>query len=320
VPEPPEPPPEPPLPPVPPPELVQLAMLAAKIINNASKTIPCIRLLRRFQPIGSRSKPQMSGIALQMRGPLESAEEAEFPVDTVTDSLPATPAFKVSVVGLKMQRASEGSVPQANVKTPDEPLRGVNTIVNTVLWPFDTDWDPEPEIANVKSKPIPFRTTEALVEIVALVAVRLPDCSPAAVGTNSTPVVQDAPGASVAAQVLLTSWKPVGTESARLVRATSVPVLVMVTVEGVLVWPTPIIWKSIEGGVIWRAATTAPVPLRFTVAPVIMEGEDTFNVPLTGPVPVGVNTTPTVQDEPGSRVTVQLFCVKANSAVMESAS
>lgn len=62
------------------------------------------------------------------------------------------------------------------------------------------------------------------------------------------------------------------------------------------------------------------MPLRLTVAEVMTDGEDTLNVPVTGPVTVGANTIPTVQVEPGSRVSMQLFWIKANPALAESTS
>ena len=49
-------------------------------------------------------------------------------VEISTRTLPCTPEFSVSVEGLKRQSASLGSVPQAKVKVPLEPV-GVRTSV-----------------------------------------------------------------------------------------------------------------------------------------------------------------------------------------------
>jgi hypothetical protein len=124
----------------------------------------------------------------------------------------------------------------------------------------------------------------------------------------------------VAAQVLFTSWKPEGTVKARLLRAVRAPVLVMVIVAGLLVWPTPVVGKSIAGGVTAIPAATAPVPLRGTVAEVAIEGEAALKAPVAGPETVGEKTTPTVQVEPAVREEAQVFCTIENPGVTESAS
>jgi hypothetical protein len=94
----------------------------------------------------------------------------------------------------------------------------------------------------------------------------------------------------------------------------------MVTVAGLLVWPTPVVGKSIADGVTAMPAATAPVPLRGTVAEVAIEGEATLNAPVAGPVTVGAKAIPTVQVEPAARVDAQVFCTMENAEVTESAS
>lgn len=154
-----------------------------------------------------------------------------------------------------------------------------------------------------------------------LVTVRLPVWAPALVGTNSTPAVQLDPGASAAAQVSFTSSNPAGAARVRPLRVVAIPLLVMVTVVVLLVWPTPIgVRKSMLDGVTSIAAALAPVPLRITVAGIAMEGEVMLKVPVIGPVMEGAKTTPTSQLEFAGRLAIQVFCVSANPLVTDSAS
>jgi hypothetical protein len=171
----------------------------------------------------------------------------------------------------------------------------------------------EPSTVTVKSNPVPWSGTDAPVGSVVVVTARKPVCAPAAVGANTTPVVQLNPGPSVAAQVLLASWKLAGTPNATLVRAVRLPVLVTVTVVGLLVWPTPIVGKLTVAGVTWMAAATDPVPLNPTVAELAIVADEMLNVPIAGPVAEGAKTTPTVQFEFAARFTGQAFWVRLNT-------
>jgi len=187
-------------------------------------------------------------------------------------------------------------------------------------WPAATDWVPEPETVTVKSKPMPLSGTVTLVASVEVVTEREPDCAPPSVGANSTPAVQLKPGPSAAAQVLLTSWKPAGTARVRLLKVVMVPVLVTVTVVGLLARPTPVVGNLMVAGATWMATAAAPVPLSDTVAVLAMVEDVTVSEPVATPVAVGVKTTPTVQVEPAARLAGQVFCARANPAVTASES
>jgi hypothetical protein len=78
--------------------------------------------------------------------------------------------------------------------------------------------------------------------------VRLPAAAPALCGANSTPTVQLAPAASVAAQVFATSVKPAGAVSVSPFTLSALPSFVTVTVTLELLCPTPVDGKLIEPG------------------------------------------------------------------------
>jgi hypothetical protein len=166
--------------------------------------------------------------------------------------------------------------------------------MESAVWPAAMVWlevvtqggPPLPK-QKVKSRLIPESGTEAPVGTALLVTVRVPVWAPALVGANSTPAVQLSPGASAVGQVLLTSWKPAVTASARLFRLADIPVLVTVTVVGVLIEFGAVVAKTIAVGATWIAAPAAPVPLSNTVAGVATEAELTVSVPDAAPVTVG---------------------------------
>jgi hypothetical protein len=145
--------------------------------------------------------------------------------------------------------------------------------------------------------------------------VRLPVAGPAAVGVNTTCAVQLAAGASVAAQVLFLIAKPAGTARLKPERELTAPLLVTVTVAGLLDCPTPVVANWRIAGVTWMALATAPVPERFTIAELAIAAEVTLSDPLAAPVAIGVNTTPTVQLAPAASVAVQVFCVSVKPSV-----
>ena len=101
-------------------------------------------------------------------------------------------------------------------------------------------WLDEPEGVIEKSKPVPDRGTNAPVGSALLVTIRLPFCGPGVVGANSTTAAQLAPAPSVEEQVVLTSRNPAVTARAKLPRLFTLSGLVMVTVTGALIRPTPI--------------------------------------------------------------------------------
>ena len=130
-----------------------------------------------------------------------------------------------------------------------------------------------PSAVTVKSNPEPVSGIVAGALSMALETVRVPLAGPAAVGSNSTPTVQLVFGASAAIHALLTTSKPV--EAATLMPESMLvgSVLVMVTMVGLLVSPTPVTGKAIEDGLNWMLPVSPPVPLRETVADAIADVE-----------------------------------------------
>jgi hypothetical protein len=99
----------------------------------------------------------------------------------------------------------------------------------------------------VKSNPVP---ESAIVWLGMSIAatVKLPEVDSALIGANTTPTVQLAPAASVAAQVLLTRVNPAGAVSVSPFTLSTVPWFVTVSVIGELLCPTPVVGKLIEPG------------------------------------------------------------------------
>jgi hypothetical protein len=90
---------------------VQLETPHARTANKTSHSSP---FLRRLHPNGNSTSAHTSGTAPQPTGKVERAEDPACPVDTSTVTFPVTPAFSVSVAGLKTQTAFVGSVPHWN--------------------------------------------------------------------------------------------------------------------------------------------------------------------------------------------------------------
>jgi len=157
-------------------------------------------------------------------------------ISTVT--FPVTPAFSVSVVGLKAHDAFAGRGPHWKVNVPCDPFSGVIESVKSAVSPLEADTEVDPTGASVKSRPVPASDTTALAEAVLLVMVRLPVCAPELAGANITPTVQLAPAPSVGAQVLFARLNPVVVANARLLRPNAVG-LVTVTTVALLLVPTP---------------------------------------------------------------------------------
>src|ERR1700721_2383274 len=136
-----------------------------------------------------------------------------------------------------------------------------------------------PSAVTVKSNPVPVSGIVAGAPSRALETVRVPLAGPAAVGANSTPTVQLAFGASAAVQLLLTSAKPVEAATLMLESVLVGSVLVMVTLVGLLVSPTPVTGKVMEDGLNWMLPASPPVPLRGRVADAIADGGRTGSGP-----------------------------------------
>ncbi len=162
-----------------------------------------------------------------------------------------------------------------------------------------------------KSNPIPDSGTCPFASNMLLATVKLPICCPALVGLKSTLVVQLAPAASVAVQVVLASSNPPETLSAKPVNAT-VPELFTVAVCALLTVPTPVVAKLKAPGCICTEPAAPPVPLSGKIAGVVNTADPTVKVPVTVPFTVGVNTIPTAQLEPAARLVPQAFCVTLN--------
>lgn len=112
--------PEPPDPPllVPPPELVQL-LIAPAIANSSA--IGSSSLRPRLSANGNSSSPHSIGSISQPPG-LSSRAFPGLAVEIWISTFPVTPELTVVAAGLNRHNALAGSVPHANVKSPDTPL------------------------------------------------------------------------------------------------------------------------------------------------------------------------------------------------------
>jgi hypothetical protein len=174
----PDPPPCPPeLPLVPPPELVQLDTPPAKIAANASIR----KILRRLRNAsGSSSNPHARGTARHNTGP-PSFNADPLLVEISTSTFPCTPALNDSLLGLKLQIAFAGKVPQAALNVPFDPL-GVITSVYLACCPRATVSLPGPVTATAKLKPVPANATVAGITTAAELTVSVPCAEPPALG------------------------------------------------------------------------------------------------------------------------------------------
>lgn len=211
------------------------------------------------------------------------------------------------------------------MKTPWEPLRGVMASVNFAVWPLET---PAGEVlagVAVKLKAIPVSGTETPCAKKLLPAVKNPLCVPEldAEGAKATPTWQLWLGARLVGQLLLASWKPVVTATAKPVRVGLPLGLVSVTVCGLLTCPAAVspfpVEKSSQLGCASTCPGKPPVPLRTTLAVLVTTGEETVSVPVTAPSMVGEKITPTVQLLPAARVTPQGLDAAATRAKDEEA-
>jgi hypothetical protein len=94
---------------------VQLDTPPASIASNAHQTSAFLLL---FHPSGNSSKTQATGTSLNAPCRFKRALAPDCPTEIPTVTLPVTPPFSVSVLGLKRQIAFAGSVPHAKVKVP----------------------------------------------------------------------------------------------------------------------------------------------------------------------------------------------------------
>jgi hypothetical protein len=120
-----------------------------------------------------------------------------------TVALPVAFAATASLVGLNVHIAFAGSVPHAKVNVPADPFNGEMATVYRAVCPLDTVWLDPPVSDAEKSIPIPDSGTCTLAASMLLAIVRFPVCCPAVTGAKATAAVQVAPGASVAAHVVL---------------------------------------------------------------------------------------------------------------------
>src|SRR5208283_3997750 len=183
------------------------------------------------------------------------------------------------------------------------------------VWPFETVWLGEPAGVTAKSNPTPVSVASPLSGAVppggAVLEVteRAPVCVPGPLGAKTTPAVQLPCGASVAVQVLFTSWNscvPCAILSASPFTASTLPGLVTVRVRGLLVAPTPKVEKVNTWGVSWIPGATPPVPLSATLTGDAADVELTVSALVTGPAEVGEKITPVVQLFPAARLPAQV--------------
>lgn len=195
----PVPPPPPPPPPLdPPPELVQLE---TETTNNASSTLFSRTFLRRSSVHGKRNTPQVRGNSRQPVG-VSSVAVPVVPVETDTVTLPVAPEGIVVVAGLNTHFAYVGNVPQANVNVPATPFAGLIVNPKLAVCPAETVKLLDPEIAVVKSKPVPESATLIGADRSGDEIVRAPVAAPLAVGSKRSVAAQPAPEARLLEHVL----------------------------------------------------------------------------------------------------------------------
>ena len=117
------------------------------------------RAFLRLRSVNGNSRsPQDKGNSRHPAGVSILAAPA-VPVETSTVTFPTAPAFTVVVAGLNTHFAYAGNEPQANVKVPWTPFTGFIVSAKFAICPAETVWLLDPEIAEVKSKPVPERGT-----------------------------------------------------------------------------------------------------------------------------------------------------------------
>ncbi len=162
----------------------------------------------------------------------------------------------------------------------------------------------EGEAARVKSTPLPLSATACGLPSALSLIRMLPAAGPTAVGTKYTPILQLAPGLSVAGQLLTCVKLPVTV----MEEIASGPgaLAVSVTFFPALTVPTGWLEKlRLEGESV--GALTAPVPERLTPGGGTSESLDNASIPVRGPLTEGVNVTLIEHAAPAPRLVPQLF-------------
>ena len=150
--------------------------------------------------------------------------------------------------------------------------------------------------------PVPLRPTVCGLFKASSVTVSVPVADPTAVGENVTPIVQLAPAAMLAPQVLLATAKPELVRKLEKFRVTFSR-FVKVTVLAALMFPTATVPKLNE--LDEKVTGALPVPVRLTICvpalPAIVRD------PEAEPTTVGVKETRIAQVPAGAMLAVQVF-------------
>jgi len=160
--------------------------------------------------------------------------------------------------------------------------------------------------------PLPVRLAVCGLLPASSVKVRVPLTEPIAVGEKVMPTVQLAPPAILVPQVLVAIANP--SLTAMLVKlSVAVSRFVKVTVRAVLVPPAT---TELKLRLVGESVTGAlPDPVRLTVCGLVMASSVNVSVPVTEPVPVGENVTPTVQLAPAATLVTQVLLATVNPAL-----
>jgi len=151
---------------------------------------------------------------------------------------------------------------------------------------------------------VPVRLTVCGLPLASSAAESVPVLTPTCVGLNVTETTQPAPGASVAAHVLV--WAKLRDTAIAEIFNVAVPLLLSFICCPALTDPTAWFPKvTVDGDHCAVGAT--PVPVRLTVCGLPVSSSATESVPVRVPVCVGVNVTETMQLAPVASVAAHVL-------------
>ena len=175
--------------------------LETETTSNASSKLISRTLLRHRSIHGNRSAPHVRGNSRQQAG-VSSIAVPVVPVETDKVTLPVAPEGIVVVAGLNEHFAYAGNVPQANVNVPATPFAGLIVNPKFAVCPAETVRLLDPEMAAVKSKPVPESATWNGDDKSGDAIVRAPVAAPLAVGSKRSVAMQLAPETRLPEHVL----------------------------------------------------------------------------------------------------------------------
>lgn len=203
--------------------------------------------------------------------------------------------------------ASAGAPAQLKVTLWLKPPTGRMFSENVAAPPGETlaEVDEPACAASTKSSPLPVIVTTWGLPLAPSVRVTAPLLAPAALGRKATLRVQLALTATIEPQLLDWTESPLAMMLAKL--RTALPVLLTVTVCGLLAAPTVWAAKVKAAGASKRLVEGKPSPVRITVWVAGVALSVTVSFPVLGPTAMGLKVTEIVHDELGARVEPQLL-------------